>query len=86
VLPLAVARFSSGDFAVCYVLLALWITTRFHVLDPKASSLQCRALADIPVKWYWLCSIADDGGCQNKFFAQGLPGEVCDAPLSCLWL
>jgi len=28
------ARFSSGGVAICYVLLVLWMTSCFHVMDP----------------------------------------------------
>jgi len=50
----AVAQFSFGGVAICYVLPVLWITSYFRVMDPlevcvavgtAAASLQRRALA-----------------------------------------
>jgi len=62
-LPVAVARFSSGDVAIRYVLPVLWMTSRFHIMCPVARRVYLQAprakqpketTASIPKLQIWL--------------------------------
>jgi len=50
--PVAVARFSSDDRAICYVLPVLWLTSCFHIMEPVGQN-QRRRTCFIQCNRWW---------------------------------
>jgi len=59
-LPMAVARFSYGGVAICYVLPVLWISCLHTIQACRLTLLRLRAQDNVPAASYWLHRVLDD--------------------------